>query len=337
MEILVIDVENLGLDFGLRCAEAGHRVFLYRHLPKRKERYGEGFSQLTLVDDWRATMPKVKNGLVVLTGNFCLTHELNRYREFGFNIFAPTPQSAKIEIDRLAGMRAAEAAGLAVPEYHLFGSLEETEAFARKQDRGFVFKPAGDEENKALTYVASDPADLVGWLRRQIKAGKKMKSCMLQEKVEVLSELGISGWMGIDGFLPDKYGLSVEHKKLMPGEIGPSTGEMLTLMQYVEEDKLADEMLFPFEPIMRSLGHIGDFSVGAIVDTSGKAWFLEVTARCGYPAWFGQWLHIAATLPTGCSICLRAKILSRSAMMFLSLWFSHNHRIRLSTTHRIRW
>jgi phosphoribosylamine-glycine ligase len=74
----------------------------------------------------------------------------------------------------------------------------------------------------------------------------------------------------------------------MSGEVGPSTGEQATFMQYYESDKLADEMLLPLEPVMRALGHCGDFSVGAIIDKSGKAWFLEVTARCGYPAWWGQ-------------------------------------------------
>ena len=233
-------------------------------------------------------MEWAREGLIVLTGNFVFTRELDRWREFGYPIFAPTYQSARIEIDRMHGMKTAQAAGLAVPEYHVFNSLEETEAFARKSDRGWVFKPGGDEENKALTYVSSDPADMVGWLRRQIAAGKKMKQCLLQEKVEVLSELGVSGWMGPEGFLPDKWQVCVEHKKLMNGEIGPATGEQGTVCQYVESDKLADEMLVPLEPILRTLGHRGDFSVGAIVDTKGKAWFLEVTARCGYPAWFIQ-------------------------------------------------
>lgn len=291
MRVLIVDIEQTGLDFALRCAAAGHEVRLYRHMPKRQERYGEGFKEISIVDSWIDNMAWAKDGLVVCTGNFTLINQLDRYKEFGFNIFAPTPASAKLEIDRLAGMRAAEAAGLAVPEYHVFGSLEETEAFARKQDRGFVFKPSGDEENKALTYVAEDPADLVGWLRRQIKAGKQMKQCLLQEKIEVLSELGVSGWMGLDGFLMDKWGLSVEHKKLMPGERGPSTGEMATLGQYVETDKLAEETLVPLEPILRTLGHRGDFSVGTIIDTKGKAWFLEVTARLGYPAW---WLQMAS-------------------------------------------
>lgn len=289
MRVLVIDIENMGLPFALRCAEEGHDVRLYRHMPKRKERYGEGFKSIVLTDDWRASILWAgKDGLSVLTGNYTLTSELDRYREFSYPIFAPTVQSSRLEIDRMHGMKVAESVGIAVPEYHVFNSLEETERFARKSDKPWVFKPAGDENNKALTYVSCDPADLVGWLRRQLEAGKQMKQCLLQEKVEVLSELGVSGWIGSDGFLSGKWGLSVEHKKLMSGEHGPATGEMGTVCQYAESDKLADEMLKPLEPILKTLGHRGDFSVGAIIDTSGKAWFLEVTARLGYPAWFIQ-------------------------------------------------
>lgn len=288
MNILIIDIENMGLDFALRSAAAWHQVRLYRHMPKKRERYGEGFKEITLVDSWTDHMQWAKDGLIVCTGNFALLHQLDRYREFGYPIFAPTVASAKLEIDRMAGMKAAQAVGIAVPEYHVFNSLEETEKFARKSDRAFVFKPGGDEENKALTFVAHDPAELVGWLRRQIAAGKSVKQCLLQEKVEVLSELGVSGWMGPEGFLPDKWGLSIEHKKLCVDENGPSTGEMGTCCRYLEDDKLADEMLIPLEPVLRTLGHRGDFSVGAIVDTSGKAWFLEVTARLGYPAWWIQ-------------------------------------------------
>lgn len=288
MNILCIDVELMALDFCLRCAAAGHSVRLYRHFPKKRERYGEGFKEITLVDDWRGSMQWARDGLILLSGNYALLHELDRYREFGYPIFAPTVASARLEIDRMAGMEAAKAAGLAVPAYQVFASLEETRAFNRKSDRAWVFKPAGDEENKDLTYVSSDPGEMDEWLGRQIAAGRKMKQCLLQEKVDILSELGVSGWMGPEGFLPDRWGLSIEHKKLCDGENGPTTGEMATVGQYVDADKLQTEMLAPLAPVLRTLGHRGDFSVGAIVDTSGKAWFLEVTARFGYPAWYLQ-------------------------------------------------
>lgn len=273
------------MDFALRCAEYDHAVRLYRHKKARPERYGEGFPQITLIDDWRASMAWAREGLIFLTGNAELLYEMERYRDIGYKLFAPTPASAKLEIDRMTGMQVAKAAGLPVPEYHVFGSLEETRAFNRRSDRPWVFKPAGDSKEKDMTFVSDDPAQMDGWLGRQIAAGITIPQCMLQEKVPILSELGVSGWMGPEGFLPERWGLSIEHKKLCDGENGPTTGEMGTVGQYVADDKLYDQMLAPLQPILISMGHVGDFSVGAIIDKSGNPWFLEVTARVGYPAW----------------------------------------------------
>ncbi len=273
----------------MRAVEAGHEVRLFRY-SKKPTRYAEGFKGITLIDDWRPSMAWAKNGLILVTANNRYIYELDRYREFGFkNIFGPTVASSRLEIVRSAGMEVMQAVGIDVPPYQIFDNLEATEAFARKSDRAWVFKPMGDEEDKSLTYVSKDPADLVGWLQRQIKLGKKLAGkAMLQEKVERLAEIGVSGWMGPDGFLPDRWQIAFEHKPLMNDDVGPATGEQATVCQYVEKDKLAQQMLVPLEPVLRTLGHRGDFAVNAIIDTKGEAHFLEFTARCGYPAWWIQ-------------------------------------------------
>jgi phosphoribosylamine--glycine ligase len=147
----------------------------------------------------------------------------------------------------------------------------------------------GSEEDKSLTYVSCDPADLVGWIERKIKMGVKLKGpCMLQEKIDMLCDYGVSGWFGRDGFLPDKWQIAFEHKKLMNGEVGPNTGEQGTVTQYCEKEKLATDMLLPFEPLLKKLGHIGDFAIGVGIDKKGKAWPFEFTARIGVPAIFNQ-------------------------------------------------
>lgn len=290
MRVLIIDTDHVGLDFAMRAVAAGHEVKLFR-FSKKPTRYAEGVPGITLVDDYKPHMAWAKDGLVLNTANNRYLWELDRYRQdFGYtNIFAPTVASARLEINRQAGMEAMQAVGIDIPPYCTLNSLEEAETFARKSDRAWVFKPMGDEDDKSLTYVSHSPADLVGWLRRQIKAGKKLKGqAMLQEKVDRLEEIGVSGWMGPEGFLPDKWQTCIEHKPLMSGDVGPATGEQGTIMQYCMTDKLASAMLLPFEPILRTLGHRGDFAIGAMLDTSGKAWPLEFTARCGYPAWWIQ-------------------------------------------------
>ncbi len=287
MRILIIDVEHLGLDFVLRCSDAGHEVRWY--MDDAKLRDGEGMKGFKRVDTWKDSMSWAKEGLILCTGNHKLIKELDRFRDLGYKIFAPTAASAALEIDRAIGMKALEDAGIEVPHYETFKDLASAAKFARKADKPYVFKTMGDEEDKSLSYVASDPADLVGWIERQIQRGVKIKGeCMLQERIDMLAEVGVSGWYGPDGYLPDKWQICFEHKKLMTGEVGPNTGEQGTVCQYVEMDSLADTLLVPMADTLKRFGHRGDFAVGAGIDVKGKAWPFEFTARLGWPAFYIQ-------------------------------------------------
>lgn len=293
MRVLIIDSDRVGLDFAMRASACGHEVKLFRYSLK-PSRYATGFAPMfTLVDDWRQHMAWARDGLILLTANNKYVHELERYKEFGYrNIFAPSVASARLEIERSAGMQIMQSIGAELPAYETFDSLADAEAFARKSDRAWCFKPTGDNEDKSLTYVAKDPADLVGWLQRQMKKGKKITGKgMLQEKVDRLIEVGISGWMGPEGFLEDKYQLCFEHKPLMSGDIGPATGEMGTITQYVADDRLAREFLLPLEPALRALGHRGDTALNFMIDKKGRALFLEFTCRLGWPCF---WLQCAS-------------------------------------------
>lgn len=286
MKVLIVDTELAGLDFAARCVADDHQVQLFQ---QTDHPIGAGFQGVKRVTDLKVAMAWVgKDGLVVPTGNSKFVADLDRYREFGYQIFGPTVQSAALEIDRGKGMEAMKACGIEVPHYETFDSLASAEAFARKTDKAYVFKPLGSTDDKSLTYVSESPADMVGWLQRQQARGAKSGQCMLQEKIDMLAEFGVSGWMGPEGFLPDKWQECVEHKKLMNGEIGPQTGEMGSLCQYVEVSKLAEDMLKPMEPILRTLGHRGDFAVGVGIDKSGRAFPFEFTARCGWPAFYIQ-------------------------------------------------
>lgn len=288
MRVLIIDAEGLGLDFALRCAAYEHEVRWFRY-SRRPTKTGQGFRGITMVDDWRTSMGWARDGLIITTGNAKYMRDLDRFRELGFKIFAPTERSAALEIDRALGMAEMAKVGIEVPPYHEFKSLKNAEAFARKSDKAYAFKTLGSEEDKSLSYVASDPADMVAWLQRQQKLGMKLKgACMLQEKIDMLAEVGVSGWFGPEGFLPGKWQICFEHKKLMAGENGPNTGEQGTICQYVEMDRMASDMLKPMENYLLKAGHRGDFAIGCGIDKAGKAWPFEFTARLGWPAFYIQ-------------------------------------------------
>src|SRR6185437_2673999 len=193
-----------------------------------------------------------------------------------------------LEIRRDKGMALLEKVGVDLPPYKMFDSLEEAAAYARKSPDPLVFKTMGDESDKSLAYCSKSPADMVGWIEQKIRKGMKLKGpCMLQEKIDMLCDYGVGGWIGPQGFLRGKWEISFEHKKLMNGEIGPNTGEQGTIIQRVETDPLVD-VLLALEPHLIKLGHIGDLSIGFGIDKKGKAWPFEFTARLGYPAWFLQ-------------------------------------------------
>ncbi len=225
----------------------------------------------------------ILGGLIFATVNDDHLKELDKWREFGFPVFAPSFASAELEINRAKGMRLLEEYDIPVPKYHTFASLKDAEKFAMKQSDPYVFKTMGDEEDKSLSYVASDAADMVGVLRRWQAQGMTLKGpCMLQEKIDGC-EMGISNWMGADGFLPH-YNENFEFKPLMPGNLGPNTGEMGTVLKYTEKSKLADAVLKPLEKTLREVGHIGDIDLNCIIEKkTGTPYCLEFTARPGWP------------------------------------------------------
>lgn len=286
MRVLIVDTELAGLDFAIRCVDAGHQVQLFQ---QTAHPIGAGFPGVRCISDLDAGMAWVgKDGLVVPTGNSKFVAYLDRYRELGFGIFGPTVQSAALEIDRAKGMEAMKACGIDLPHYETFDSLAAAEKFARKADQAYVFKPLGSEDDKSTTYVSDSPADMVGWLQRQQARGKKVSQCMLQEKIDMVAEPGVSGWFGPEGFLPEKWQICFEHKKVHNGEVGPNCGEMGTVCRYGETDKLAEQILVPMAPILSALGHRGDFAVGCGMDSAGKAYPFEFTARLGWPAFYIQ-------------------------------------------------
>jgi phosphoribosylamine--glycine ligase len=288
MRVLVIDQDRIGLDFVLRAVADGHEVRWYRFL-KKPTRDGEGFAGFKIVDSWQEHMSWAKDGLIVCTHNGKYIHELDRYREFGYKIFGPTVKSAALEIRRAYGMDTMIACGIDVPKYNEFQSLQDAYKFSRKTDDVWVFKTLGDNEDKALSFVPSNPEELCGWIEGKIRDGLNLKGpCLLQEKIDMVAEMGVSGWFGPEGFLPEKWQIFFEHKRLMNDELGCQTGEMGCLTQYEEEEKLAEDVLIPMVPVLTALGHRGDFAVGCGIDSKGKAWPFEPTARLGWPSYFLQ-------------------------------------------------
>lgn len=283
MNLLLIDTDSCGLDIAYRASEAGHKV---RHwIPKEGKvvsRDGFGFVGIERVDEWKPHMDWAKSGLIVNLYNGKVTKDLERYREYGFPVFGPSVKSAELEVKRQSGMQALEKEGVKVPPYKTFQTLQEAMAYAKKEDKRLVFKTLGDEEDKSLSYCAHDPDDMVWRINSWIEQGMTLKGpCMLQDFIEGI-EVGVSAWMGSEGFLKPRN-VNFEFKKLMSEDYGPATGEMGTVCKYVDESKLFTETLGPMEATLRKLGHLGDCDLNCIVTDHGP-YCLEFTNRFGWPS-----------------------------------------------------
>jgi phosphoribosylamine---glycine ligase len=282
MKVLVIEYEDAGcgLDFVLRCVAAGHavRYFLRK---ENNQQIGRGFKGIEYVDNWATSMKWAD--LVWCTGNDQFLERIDFYRKNGTKFFGPSAASAKLELDRQAGMKFFEDNGIECPEYETFDTLDEALAYQVKSEDRHVFKTLGDEEDKSLSYVGKTPADMVARIQRWKKLGMKLKGpCMLQQFIPGI-EFGVSRWMGAEGFIgmPNE---NFEHKKLLSGNCGPNCGEAGTVQKYAAKSKLYDEVLAPLEAGLLKLKHLGDVDVNCKIDESGKAWPLEFTMRAGWPA-----------------------------------------------------
>jgi len=285
MKVLIIDPDSCGTDMAYLASHAGHEVRWYQPKHEGKvSRDGNGFPGIMKVTSYRDNLNWAKSGIIInLFNEPKITAELDSYRNFGFPIFGPSVKSANLEINRGAGMKFMERHGLKVPEYETFNSLEEARKYALEQKDCLAFKTLGSEEDKSLSYVSCNPADMVGKIDEWLAGGLKLKGpCMLQEKIDGV-EVGVSGWMGKQGFLKDKWNINFEHKKLMPGNYGPNTGEMGTITTYVETSRLAEESLALMEEDLMKLGHIGDIDINFICNEKG-AYPLEFTCRFGWPS-----------------------------------------------------
>ena len=198
MKVLVIELEDAGcgLDFVLRCVQAGHKVRYYKPAEKKYE-FGKGFPGVEHIDNW-ATSFKWAD-LVFATGNDKFLPRIGVMQKGNIKFFGPSQASADLEIKRELGMKFLEKHGIECPEFKTFPNLDAAEAYQRKSSERHVFKTLGSEEDKSLSYVGKSPADMVARIQRWKKLGMTLKGpCMLQQFIPGI-EFAVSRWLGADG------------------------------------------------------------------------------------------------------------------------------------------
>lgn len=279
MRLLIVDPPGHGLDFAIRCTDAGHEVKLAIRHDERTKHIGHG-----LVDVVRDHKEWLRwSNLVVCTDNSLYLRDLDSYREEGGLVIGPSQEAAKWELDRQLGQDVFRKAGINTAVSREFHSYDDAAAFVKKSMGRFVSKPCNDANaDKSLSYCASGPDDMLYMLDRWKRSDKLKGAFILQEFISGV-EMSAAGWFGPHGF-SSQFEEAFEFKKLMNGECGPATGEQGTVMRYVKDSKLARKVLLPLAPQLEKLCYVGDVAVNCIIDDKGEPWPLEFTMRLGWPA-----------------------------------------------------
>lgn len=279
MRLLVIDPYGDGLDVALRAQSDGHSVKLFLRADEKTKFIGKGL--VPVVNDFKPWLEWAD--LIFNVDNTLYLRDMDGLRSSGHtNIVGPTQEAARWEMDRRLGQEIFRKHGIPTVEFKEFNDYDDAIAYVKKEDRRFVSKPS-DEADKAMSYMAKSPEDLIYMLERWKKLGKMKAPFILQEFVPG-TEMAVGGFMGPHGFNAG-WCENFEFKKFMNNDLGIATGEQGTVLRFVEKSKLANRVLKPLTDTLRKLKYVGYIDVNCIIDDKGNPWPLEFTMRFGWPTY----------------------------------------------------
>lgn len=207
----------------------------------------------------------------------------------------------RLEHDRTFGIEFMQQCGIPVPPYETFNDIGEATKWLNDSKKRCVFKPSGDVQDKATTYVSKSAEDMVRYLEVLSKRAK-IDEFILQEFIEG-TEVSTDGWFNGTTFCAVAH--TLEEKKFLSGGIGPNTGCSGNLVWMPPgPNPLFERGLRRAEDGLRGAGFVGPIDLNTIV-TEGEVYGLEWTPRFGYegtcnvmalmPVDFGEFLHQVAT------------------------------------------
>lgn len=268
MKVLLKSSSGYGAWFGLRLETEGHSV-AYCLDDKRFSPILEGL--LAKSEDEPSDPDLV---IFDLTGNGA------KAEKYDCPVLGDSLLADKLEDDRLFGLDSMRNNKIKVAPYEEFDSIAKARSFIGKTNKRYVFKPCGDDQDTAATYVSSGPADLVEYLDK-LEAMSHGSNFILQEFISGI-EVSTEGW-----FLNGKWYFvnhTLEEKKFMSGSIGPNTGCSGNIVWLGSSDSaLFKATLDNMTSFLAEHNYYGMVDINTIVTQHG-VYGLEWTPRFGYDA-----------------------------------------------------
>jgi phosphoribosylamine--glycine ligase len=292
MRILFITLDFSGASLCRRLTQEGHEVKAIVTNPSYSKILDGVLEKIVCVGAGTELPPAFNEALIwmghdglIICDDSDFGSLQDRLRNEGYSVVGGSAGGDLLEDDREHAQRIFAQHGLRSIPTHTFNSAAEAADFVEKHGGEWVVKRNG-RADKTSCYVGSlsDGRDVVGLLRNDARRdGGQTIRYVLQKRIQGV-EIGVGRYFnGTDWIGPIE--LNIEHKKLFPGDLGPKTCEMGTLLWYTanENNRLFCEILAPLKSYLREINFRGDFDINCIVNTDG-AWPLEATTRFGYPA-----------------------------------------------------
>jgi len=277
--ILFVSFDGLIADIAWEVVKEGHQAKLWIREPDERG-IAEGF--VPKCDDWRSEVDWAD--VIVFDDVLGMGTWAQELRRDGRRVVGGTPYTDKLEDDRAFGQQELKAAGVSIIPQENFTSFADAIDFVRKSPARYVIKPSGEAQNyKRLLFVGEeeDGRDVIQVLEDYQRAWwDKIKEFQLQKRIMGVEVATGAFFNGTDFVTP--ICVNFEHKKLFPGDIGPSTGEMGTAVFWSEPNKIFNATLRPMTERLRTEGYVGYIDVNCIVNANG-IYPLEFTSRFGYP------------------------------------------------------
>lgn len=309
-KFLFISLDGLISDIAWQTLKEGHEVRYY--IDNEEERdIADGFVPKS--EKWQNDVDWAD--VIVfddVLGQGALAQQL---RKDGKKVVGGTPYTDRLEDDRSFGQEELKAAGIPIIPYTEYTNFDDAIEYVQSHPGEYAIKPSGEAQNtKRLLFVGEedDGKDVLQVLEAYRRAlSGKIKVFQLQKRA-IGVEVAVGAFFNGRQFL-SPINVNFEHKKLLPGNLGPSTGEMGTSMFWSEPNRIFNLTLKRLEAKLADEGYVGYIDLNCIVNNNG-IYPLEFTARFGYPTIsiqqegmitpIGEFLH---TLASGTEAKFKAK------------------------------
>jgi phosphoribosylamine--glycine ligase len=278
-KFLFVSWEALSGDLAYQIKSEGHEVKVCIEAKYDEDTY-DGF--LDKVSNYKDHIDWAD---VVVFDDIGFGEEADELRKKGKLVVGGSEYTDKLERDREFGQSEMKRIGMLILPHWDFSNFDELLKFIEENPGRYVFKPSEyvGSASKGLLFLGKDEdgKDIHEIIKsNKSTLEKRVKQFQLQKFAQGV-EVAVGAFFNGNDFI---YPINVnfEHKKLFPGDIGPYTGEMGTLMYWSQSNTIFRTTLEKMRDEIRKSGYIGYVDINCIANARG-IYPLEFTCRFGYP------------------------------------------------------